>query len=41
MGAFVGQLAKKDGKGIMKNWRYVDGASVQPPDAEIRALRKD
>jgi branched-chain amino acid transport system substrate-binding protein len=40
MGAFVGQLAKKDGKGIMKNWRYVDGASVQPPDAEVKALRK-
>ncbi len=41
MGAFVGQLAKKDGKGVMKNWRYVDGATVQPSDAEIRALRKD
>jgi branched-chain amino acid transport system substrate-binding protein len=41
MGAYVGQLAKKDGKGVMVNWRYVDGASVQPPDEEVRALRKE
>jgi branched-chain amino acid transport system substrate-binding protein len=41
MGAYVGQLAKRDGKGVMVNWRYVDGAKVQPPDEEIRKLRKD
>src|SRR5687767_11473313 len=41
MGAYVGQLAKKDGKGAMVNWRYVDGAKVQPSDQEIRALRKE
>ena len=41
MGAFVGQLAKKDGKGVMVNWRYVDGGAVQPGDAEVRALRKE
>jgi branched-chain amino acid transport system substrate-binding protein len=40
MGAYVGQLARKDGKGVMVNWRYVDGAAVQPKDEEIRALRK-
>jgi branched-chain amino acid transport system substrate-binding protein len=40
MGAYVGQLAKKDGKGAMVNWHYVDGAKVQPSDAEVRALRK-
>ena len=40
MGAYVGQLAKKDGKGVMVNWRYVDGASVQPSDQEVRSLRK-
>ena len=40
MGAYVGQLAKKGGKGVMVNWRYADGASVQPSDQEIRALRK-
>ncbi len=41
MGAFVGQLAKKDGRGVMVNWRYADGARYQPSDAEIRKLRKD
>jgi branched-chain amino acid transport system substrate-binding protein len=41
MGAYVGQLAKKDGKGVMVNWRYADGASVQPSDQEIRALRRE
>jgi branched-chain amino acid transport system substrate-binding protein len=41
MGAYVGQLAKKDGKGVMVNWRYADGAKFQPSDQEIRALRKD
>jgi len=41
MGAYVGQLARKDGRGVMVNWRYVDGASVQPKDEEIRALRKN
>src|SRR5262245_53104078 len=28
MGAYVGQLAQKSGKGAMVNWRYVDGAKV-------------
>jgi len=41
MGAYVGQLAKKDGKGTMVNWRYADGASVQPPEQEIRNLRRE
>jgi branched-chain amino acid transport system substrate-binding protein len=39
MGAYVGQLAKKDGRGMMVNWRYADGAKFQPPDEEIRKLR--
>ena len=41
MGAYVGQLARKDGKGVMVNWRYADGAKYQPSDREIRALRKE
>jgi branched-chain amino acid transport system substrate-binding protein len=41
MGAYVGQLAKKDGKGAMVNWRYADGAKFQPSDQEVRALRKE
>jgi len=39
MGAYVGRLAVKDGKGIMTSFRYVDGAKVQPSDAEVRKLR--
>jgi branched-chain amino acid transport system substrate-binding protein len=41
MGAYVGQLARKDGKGVMVNWRYADGAKYQPSDQEIKALRKE
>jgi branched-chain amino acid transport system substrate-binding protein len=41
MGAYVGQLARKDGKGVMVNWRYADGARYQPSDQEIRTLRKE
>ena len=41
MGAYVGRLARKDGRGMMTNWRYVDGAKVQPADQEIRSLRKE
>ena len=40
MGAYVGQLAKKDGRGVMVNWRYADGARFQPADDEVRKLRK-
>jgi branched-chain amino acid transport system substrate-binding protein len=39
MGAYVGQLAKKGGRGVMVNWRYADGARFQPADAEVRKLR--
>ena len=41
MGAYVGQLAQKDGKGVMVNWYYADGAKFQPSDDEIRLLRKE
>jgi len=41
MGAYVGQLAKRDGRGVMVNWRYADGADYQPSEKEIRALRKE
>ncbi len=40
MGAYVGQLARKDGKGAMVNWRFADGARFQPSFEEIKALRK-
>jgi branched-chain amino acid transport system substrate-binding protein len=41
MGAYVGQLAQKGGKGAMVNWYYADGAKFQPSDQEIRLLRKE
>jgi branched-chain amino acid transport system substrate-binding protein len=41
MGAYVGQLARQGGKGVMVNWHYADGAQFQPPDQEVRALRKE
>src|SRR5512147_1065691 len=41
MGAYVGQLARKGGKGEMVNWRFADGAGFQPSFEAIKALRKD
>ena len=41
MGAYVGQLARKDGRGVMVDWRYADGARFQPPDEVVRKLRRD
>ena len=41
MGAYVGQLARKNGQGAMVNWHYADGAKYQPSDAQVRALRKE
>ncbi|HUH60425.1 MAG TPA: ABC transporter substrate-binding protein [Candidimonas sp.] len=39
MGAYVGTLDVKDGKGIMKDFVYVDGATVQPSDEQVRQWR--
>ena len=39
IGAFVGKLAIDNGKGTMIDFQYVDGASVLPPDAEVKKLR--
>jgi len=41
MGAYVGQLAKKGGQGVMVNWRFADGANFLPPFEEVRLLRKE
>lgn len=40
MGAYVGKLASEDGKGVMVDFRYVDGAAAQPSDEVVRKLRK-
>src|SRR3954462_14973273 len=39
MGAFVGKIALENGKGTMKDFKYVDGASVLPGDDEVKKLR--
>ena len=39
LGAFVGKTAIKDGKGVMVDWRYADGAKYLPSDAEVKTLR--
>jgi branched-chain amino acid transport system substrate-binding protein len=39
MGAFVGKIGLKDGRGTMVDFKYVDGASVLPSDAEVKKLR--
>ena len=41
MGAYVGQLARKNGKGVMVNWHFSDGALFLPPFEEVKAMRKE
>jgi len=39
MGAFIGTTAVNQGRGVMKTFRYIDGATVLPSDAEVTKLR--
>ena len=39
MGAYVGRIGVKDGKGYMKDWRFVDGKDALPSDAEVMKMR--
>ena len=39
MGAYVGLTKKVEGKGVMVDFRYLDGAGFMPPEAEVRKLR--
>ncbi len=39
MGAYVGRIGVKDGKGYMKDWRFVDGKDALPTDAEVLKMR--
>ena len=41
MGAYVGYTAINQGRGVMKNFKYIDGASVMPSDAEVKKLRPE
>ena len=39
MGAYVGRIAVKDGKGVMVDWKYANGADYLPADDWVRAHR--
>ncbi|MDB5763329.1 MAG: amino acid/amide transporter substrate-binding protein family [Herminiimonas sp.] len=39
LGAYVGTLQQKDGKGIMANWHYADGLKYLPDDAFVKTRR--
>jgi len=39
MGAYVGRVALKGGKGVMVDWTYKAGENYLPSDAEVRKLR--
>ena len=39
MGAYVGLLDQKAGKGTMVQWRYADGKAYMPTDAYVRSRR--
>lgn len=39
MGAFVGKLDVRDGRGMMVDWRYADGADYMPSESIVRQRR--
>lgn len=39
LGVFVGRTDVKDGRGVMSSFTYLDGATLQLPDAEVKKLR--
>jgi branched-chain amino acid transport system substrate-binding protein len=39
MGAFVGQTRSQDGKGVMVDYQYLDGARFQPPADVVKKSR--
>ena len=39
MGAYVGKLDLRDGKGTMTGWRYADGANYLPPERDVAKMR--
>jgi branched-chain amino acid transport system substrate-binding protein len=39
MGAYVGKTKNENGKGVMVDYVYLDGAKYQPSDAEVKKLR--
>ncbi|MGE4336699.1 MAG: ABC transporter substrate-binding protein, partial [Pigmentiphaga sp.] len=41
MGVYVGRTALREGRGVMVDFEYIDGADLQPSDDEVRRLRPD
>lgn len=41
MGAYVGRLAKKDGKGVMVDWSFAPGEQYLPTYEQVKAWRKE
>ena len=39
MGAFVGKTKNDDGKGVMVDYVYLDGAKFQPSAADVKKSR--
>ena len=39
MGVYVGRTKNDNGKGVMVDFRYLDGAKFQPSDADVKKLR--
>lgn len=39
MGAYVGKIGLKEGKGVMTDWYYADGAKFLPSDADVAKMR--
>ncbi len=39
MGGFVGRTKNVDGKGVMVDYKYLDGAKYMPSDAEVKKMR--
>ena len=40
LGGWVGLSTQKAGQGAMKDWKFIDGASVMFPEAEVKAAQK-
>jgi len=39
VGNWIGTLGRKDGRGIVKDWTFLDGANYLPPEDEARTRR--
>jgi branched-chain amino acid transport system substrate-binding protein len=39
LGAYVGKIALENDQGTMRDFKYIDGAAVLPPDSEVKKLR--